>query len=201
MVGTNGTNLLHWATLYGADLECIKWVMANVTIDINVTNNYGDTPIMFTLLHDELVASKYLVEHGANIFLKDNDGDRAIDYGSIGPQILLHAKQLRWSAVKECILLSQACKTPARRNLTFDIDDDEATFKSRMNSVRLVTAVLSSSDLKRTIASFLIRSDLIIRDPSIPKPSDAVKLRVEATLAAASSSTGGGSDRNRARSD
>jgi ankyrin repeat protein len=107
----SGFNMLHHAAS-GGNVECIELVLANTPIDVNSKDDYGDMPIIFTI-NDSLMASNLLVERGANLFLKYNDGHRAIDHRDNGPRVLQHAKnysnELRWSSVRPLLLLSKAC--------------------------------------------------------------------------------------------
>jgi hypothetical protein len=173
-------------------------LLDNSSIDVNSVTNAGLAPIMRTLRYGNLASSKLLVERGANLFLKNNDGKRAIDIRlhnfsiRLGPHVLLHAKELRWSAIKELTLLSKACLSPDRRvvaNISMSMDTNDEAILSRYRSARLVASILGCQYVSRKIASYIIRSDIIVRDKSIPKPPDAVKLRVEATLKAAASSS------------
>jgi hypothetical protein len=190
-----GMNLLHIAAKY-CDVKAINWVLDNSTLDINSANGSGNTPMTLALLWGRLASAKLLIERGANLFMKDNNGERFIDVRSmnpsgaalLGPQVLLHAKELRWAAIKEFILLSKACQSPHRRvttDMALSMDDDDATILSRFRSIRLTASIFAIPGLLRHIGSYIIRSDIIVRDKSIPKPPDAVKLRVEATLKAA----------------
>jgi hypothetical protein len=161
---------------------------------------------MNALFYNKLDVAKFLVEKGANLFLKDkNDIVAAIDRRvegeddgeKLGPQVLEHGKEVRWSAAKEFILLSTSCQSADRRKLAnhpTSIYDGESVFFS----ARLVVSVFGERGLSRLIASYIMRTDVIVRDKSIPlvKEPDAVKKRVEAALAVGSSS----SSNKRARS-
>jgi hypothetical protein len=73
--------MLHYAAQSSGN-SCIKWMFAKkATIDVNAVTNQGFTPIMCALLKDNLSASIFLIEKGANIFKKNADGDRAIEMG------------------------------------------------------------------------------------------------------------------------
>jgi ankyrin repeat protein len=205
IVDTDGSNVLHHTAVSG-HLDCIKWVFANTTIDVNSGNGDGITPIMDALFHNKMDAAKLLVEKGASLFAKDNYGDVAIDLRvsnepddeQLGPQVLQHAKEIRWSAAKEFVLLSTSCQSEDRRQLAnhpTSIYDGKNIFRS----ARLTISAFGERGLSRLIASYIMRTDIIVRDKSIPlvKEPDAVKKRVEAALAAGSSS----SSKKRARSD
>jgi ankyrin repeat protein len=203
MVNNDGTNMLHFAANNG-DAKAVKWLLENSTIDINSTSNIGNTPMMKALESKNLDIAKLLVERGANLFMKNDEGTRAIDTRSynheqLGPQVLLHAKELRWSAVKEFILLAAACQSQNRRvvNLSISMNDEEETILKRFRSVRLAASIFTIPGRLRHVGSYIIRSDIIVRDKKIPKPPDAVKLRVEAALKAAAGSS---SSKKRGRS-
>jgi hypothetical protein len=165
------SNALHYAS-QGGNVDSIKWVFANTSIDVNSTNNAGCTPVYFALTNDHLNAGKLLVEKGANLFIKNHYGNGAMDR-PLGPQVLQHAKDLIWETVKPLLLLSKACSTSTK-------------------SSSLINVFSISGVVRDYIAPYIMRKDIIIRDPSIPRPPkqpDDVKMRVEAALAAASSSS------------
>jgi ankyrin repeat protein len=178
------------------------------TLDVNAGDNDGWTPIVSAMWCNKLSAAKLLVENGANLFAKNQNGEAAIDtrvYGrlageQLGPQVFEHAKAIRWSAAKECILLSNAFQSPERRqiaNPSTSIYDDVDSIK---RSARLAASVLGDPGLSRLVASYILRTDIIVRDRSIllKKEPDEVKKRIEAALGSLSSGDGGSSS---ARSD
>jgi hypothetical protein len=179
MVDDDGLSLLHHAAYIGCR-ESINWVLANTTIDVNSTRTDVATPIMFSIKYNSLDEAKLLVEKGANLFLKDKDGERVIDIHVngdraivLGPQVLQHAKDIRWSSVKQLLLLSKA----------YGSSDIVASSSS---STHLATSVFTIEGLVRRIASFFINKKIIVKDPSIKKedeePAD-VRRRIEAALA------------------
>jgi hypothetical protein len=174
----HGRFTIHHAAI-GGDRDCVEWVLANTTININLTTTaHGETPIMECLKRDNLDASKLLIEKGANLFIKDRNGESAMDH-ALGPQVLQHAKDLIWDSVKPLLLLSKACSTNV---LPVDLS---------VSIPPSLISVLSISGLVREwISPYVMRKGVIIRDPSIPRPPkepDDVKIRVEAALAAARS--------------
>jgi ankyrin repeat protein len=206
-VDDSGWNVLHYAA-HGGDLDCIEWVIAKTSIDVSSTSNNGDTAIHRALNKNKLKTANHLVEKGANLFLMRQNGEMAIntrvggqpDGEQLGPQVLEHAKELRWSAAKECVLLIESCQSPDRRKVEISMDDDvERVF----HSARLAASVFGERGLSRLIASYIMRTDIIVRDKSVPlvKEPDAVKRRIEAALLKAASSGGGSSASNRERLD
>jgi hypothetical protein len=77
---------------------------------------------MIFLGRKHLASAKLLVERGGDLFVKNNKGVHAIDIGTsiedegvqLSAQVLRHAEDLRWSAIKELLLLSNACQSPTR---------------------------------------------------------------------------------------
>jgi hypothetical protein len=186
-VDADGQTLLHLSAR-GNNNECIKWVLANTSIDINSTDEFGDTSLGDTLESTQLDAGKLLVEKGANLFMKNDDGRSAMD-DELGPQVLQHAKDLIWVSVKPLLHLSKASSLAADESLSLALPS--------------VVKVFGIEGVVRDyIAPYIMRKGLIIRDPSIPRPPkqpDEVKLRIEAELAAAASSSSSSSSSNNKR--
>jgi hypothetical protein len=53
-------NMVHSAA-FGGDRDCLEWVFANTTININSATAIGATPISIALAMDRLDGSKLLV--------------------------------------------------------------------------------------------------------------------------------------------
>jgi hypothetical protein len=199
---------LHYAAIADGR-DCIEWVLANTTIDVNSPTTSGETPIMKFLESGQLGGSKLLVEKGANLFMKNSDGERAIDrhveddpdYDVLGPQVLQHALDLRWSSVKHLLLISTFYETSDAIPFSSSSSSSSSSAvvpqrrSSRIaapsHSAHLASSVFTITGLVRHIAEYLIRTDLIVRDPATKKKDmeekepDDVKRRIEATLAAA----------------
>jgi hypothetical protein len=192
-VSNGGSNMLHYAAC-GGDRDCIELVRANSTIDVNSTNTAGDTPLMISMYTNHLDASNQLVEHGANLFKKDNDGERAIDLGTLGPQVLQHAKDLRWASVLPLALLFKACAidtTPPKKS-TNPPQRRSSRIQAPIQSARLVASVFGNPDIAQHMSAFFLRTEIIVRDPLIPRASaasNAANQRVEEWLASSSSAS------------
>jgi ankyrin repeat protein len=173
-VDDDGWNALHCAAIGGVS-DCINWVFANTDIDVNSSSNDGTTSITFAVKHDELNAAKLLVEKGGNLFMKNTRSESAMYHG-LGPQLLQHAKYLIWVSAKPLLLLSASCSANG-----VAVDPSIVVPSSLL-------AVLGNSDIVREwIAPYLMRKDIILRDPDDDddeKEDDDVKTRVEAALAA-----------------
>jgi ankyrin repeat protein len=171
-VSSYEANMLHYAA-EGANRQCIEWVLANTTIDINSTTHLGTTPIIIALNTNQLDAAKLLVKKGANLFIKNNDCISGMSHG-MGHQVLQHAEDLIWESVKPLLLLSKACSTSTP-------------------SSSLIKLFSISGLVRDYIAPYVMRKGPIIRDPEEDvdeePEADEVKLRIEAALAAASSSS------------
>jgi hypothetical protein len=148
-VDRDGCNVLHHAA-GRSNVDCIEWVLAITTIDVNSTDNYGLAPIMVTI-YNHLMAFKLLIERGANLFMKNKNGRRAIDR-PLGPQVLQHAKPLLWESVKPLLLLTKAIAIAA---------DDDSNPSPVLPSVIKVFGI--SGIVRDYIAPYLMRKGLIIR--------------------------------------
>jgi hypothetical protein len=96
--------------------------------------------------------------------------------GQLGPQVLQHAKDLRWSSVRSLILLSTKCQG--------DFDLIVSSTAGVRHSANLSASVLGNPDLLELVAEYLLRTDIIVCDKSVEKGPDEVKRRIEAALAA-----------------
>jgi ankyrin repeat protein len=181
MVDNEGWNLLHYAAI-GCDCQCIEWVFANTMIVVNsITTDQGETPIMHSLQRNNLKTSKLLIERGAYLFMKSNDGVRAIDIPIhndddvvLGPQVLQHALDLRWSSVKHLLFISNFYETSYV--IPFSSSSSSSSSSSAVvpqlrrssriaapsHSAHLASSVLIITGLVRHIAEYLIRTELIV---------------------------------------
>ena len=48
-------------------------------VSINITNNWGDTPVHDAASKNSTKAISMLIDHGASINIMNNDGDKPID--------------------------------------------------------------------------------------------------------------------------
>jgi ankyrin repeat protein len=191
IVNNNGLSLLHIAVSLGEE-ETIKCLLENSTLNINSADSHGTTPMTLALWRGGLDSAKLLIEKGANLFMKKDEGTSAIDVRSwdpqnaalLGPQVLLHAKELRWSSIKDFLLLSKACQSQARRVATdtaLSVDEGDATTLSRSRSVRLAASILlprSSPSPASFVTSVLISLDqrsssAINRSPNLQMQSNS----------------------------
>jgi hypothetical protein len=176
----NESNLLH----VDGSVECINWVLSNTTINVNSTDRWGTTPLHIAAGASVEISELLVIKNGANLFKQNVNGKHPLEYG-LGSKILKTAKDLRWSAIKEGVLLLKSCESAERRKSILCLDDDDATIAARLRSARLSASVLGYYYFKAIIISYLIRTEIIVRDPSIPLPpkqTDDVKRRIEAEL-------------------
>jgi ankyrin repeat protein len=216
MVDVGGKNALQLAASMG-HCYCIDWLLDETTLGINSVANDGKNPIKLALENNHLDVAKHLVANGANLFLKANgnesdddesDGKSALLDHPSGPRILNFAIELRWASVIPLFRLSTACTFPNEPQLVnCSFLESNDTILSRVHSARLVSSVFSITGLTLEIASYLLRVDIIVRDPSIPKKKpeeeepDDVKTRIEAALAAAAGASSISRSNKRARKE
>jgi hypothetical protein len=180
IVDNYGTNVVYAAAV-GGNVDCIDYILATTTFDINSTTTNGTTPLMGSLFNNRCIAATHFVGMGANLFAKIDDGKgrRTIEipvhnHPSIflGPRVLNHFKELKWQSVEHLLLLYTDYDSPILLN----------EGHAQVQSAHLASRVLASPDLIRVIASYFIPSKIITRDKSI-EVRDAVRERVEAQLA------------------
>jgi hypothetical protein len=170
-----GSTLLHCAA-FGGQVKDLEWVLSNTSIRVNSTNKNGSTPLMKAIEQQSFEAAKLLVERGGNLFISDDDGQRAVDYEPLGPQVLQHAKDLLWDSVKPLIILSKACSSVEEEEV-LPFDPTTAIPSSLLK-------VFSISGLIRDyMAPYIMRKGLITCDRGEDEEPDDVKKRVEASFA------------------
>jgi hypothetical protein len=92
----------------------------------------------------------------------------------LGPQVLKHTLDLRWTSARHLLLISNFHETSGLYS----------------SSSHLAASVSTIAGLVRHIAEYLIRTEIIVSDPAIKKKDkeekepDDVKRRIEAALAA-----------------
>jgi len=70
-----GSNVLHYACAYGdEDIDVIKYLLGK-GLDVNDTNNYGQTPLFYSVhILPERETMKLLIEKGADVNIRDSNG-------------------------------------------------------------------------------------------------------------------------------
>ena len=96
---SDGTTVLHRATVWGNNLELIKYLIEEKNYPIDVKNELGETPLIQLFKVNETKEEyndtvveiiDYYVDHGADVNLADKDGKSVYDYATeIGVQDLL----------------------------------------------------------------------------------------------------------------
>ena len=83
----NGATCLHYASERG-HIEVVSKLLAVGAKEnpdyVNARNNSGITPLMTTCYNGHMNVATYLVEHGANIHLQDNDGNTCLHAAAQG---------------------------------------------------------------------------------------------------------------------
>lgn len=75
------TTALHVACLQG-DLSAVKRLIEEVHIDVNYIDRTGSTALMYAAYSGHFEIVKYLVEHGANLTIKNLKGGTAVRYAA-----------------------------------------------------------------------------------------------------------------------
>lgn len=73
-----GNNLLHYA-VGNMSPRFLKWLIEE-GVDPNATNTDGKTPLMESLLHYDIDEIDILLRYGADVTLKDNEGQSVLHY-------------------------------------------------------------------------------------------------------------------------
>lgn len=83
----NGANILEKSRYYDGsilhvsasmdNLLTVKYLVENYNIDINILDNENRTELFY---YDDVDTAKYLIEHGADKNIKDNNGKSAYEY-------------------------------------------------------------------------------------------------------------------------
>ena len=55
-------------------------------VDVNIKDNYGETPLYYASTYGQLQIVKLIIEYGADVNAKDNDGDTPLYWASIHGQ-------------------------------------------------------------------------------------------------------------------
>lgn len=69
----SGLSLLHWAADRGS-LEIVKYLIESLKADVNLRDGNGQTPLHFAVSCEYSNVENYLIEAGADVNAKDNDG-------------------------------------------------------------------------------------------------------------------------------
>jgi hypothetical protein len=166
-----GRNALHMAAR-GGDIASLDWLFAHGSFDVNAITTDGWNAVLKAVVSDKFAAAAHLVERGADLFLKNDSGDRAIDR-ALGRRVLQHAKDLVWESVKPLLLLSKASSSVVLPSIP-----------SATSPLPSLVAILAKKSIVRRISSFL-RKGIIIKDPAITRKEKEVedmKKSVEASL-------------------
>jgi hypothetical protein len=204
IVNNEDYNVIHCAAS-GGNIECIDYMLANTTFDIDSSHNNGPTPLTLSLMKGHYEASKFLVEKGANLFAKMDDGqtrhyieipvrNKPVSFGTrvlnyfkhdsnlinLGPQVLSHFKEIKWQSVKPLFLLSASYSELNSSIANAYLREVACIVQDDRHYI--ASKVFHIPELLRVIASYFIPSKIITRDKAI-EVRDAVRERVEAQLA------------------
>lgn len=61
--------------LFSGDINSVKEVLSNHSIDVNSTDYYGETPLFRAIYQDNIELAQLLLDNGADINIKSNNGE------------------------------------------------------------------------------------------------------------------------------
>jgi ankyrin repeat protein len=73
-----GETMLHWYAIEGESSVLEKLI--KLGFDVNVQNDFGDTPVMEASLIGKWDNVKVLLDHGANLFIQNQNGEDYFSY-------------------------------------------------------------------------------------------------------------------------
>lgn len=71
-----GMGLLHYAIMFN-NQEIFDMLLENYA-DVNIQDSFGDTPVIYCIVNNRMGFLKNLLSHGANLKLKNKDGQSAL---------------------------------------------------------------------------------------------------------------------------
>jgi len=74
-----GRNALHYASVQNDILQLKRLFLSDRTKEINQRDRAGYTPIALAAQHKKIGSATILMEHGANPFIKNEEGKSAVD--------------------------------------------------------------------------------------------------------------------------
>jgi len=74
-----GRNGLHYASVQNDILQLKRLFLSDRSKEINQRDRAGYTPIALAAQHKKIGSATILMEHGANPFIKNNEGKSAVD--------------------------------------------------------------------------------------------------------------------------
>ena len=116
---------------------------------VNARNNSGTSPLMLTCSNGHMNVATYLVEHGANIHLQDEDGDTCLNYAAQMGHVEVVSKLLALGAkeTQNCqrltplLVASNHCKIEM---LEYFIKRPECTKEQRIDALELLGATIAN---------------------------------------------------------
>ena len=114
---------------------------------VNGSNNFGRTPLMKTCYNGHMNIATYLIEHGANIHLQDNDGCTCLHYAAEKGHVEIASKLLDLGAKEKqsykrltpLLVASNHCKTEM---VEYFIKRPECTKEQRIDALELLGATI-----------------------------------------------------------
>jgi ankyrin repeat protein len=82
----DGKTLLHYVAKYNADTHVLKFLLEQ-GMEVNVMDNYGETPLHWAAANNSLTVIKFLIENGAKFYVLDKYQRSAIFRSAENPDV------------------------------------------------------------------------------------------------------------------
>ncbi|CAH3150822.1 unnamed protein product [Porites lobata] len=168
----DGQTALHYALMYSphASIEVLNCLIKNEA-DVNAFTFRYETPLMLasyfeTSLHDHVKAVTFLIKHGANVDLRDNNGDTALHYAVTFdfPEIVKMLLNLGASDMcnnKGLTPLHQASISASIGVVEYLIKRPEITKEQRVDALELLGASRATQYKEFSLLSFFVAEGLM----------------------------------------
>ncbi|CAH3150812.1 unnamed protein product [Porites lobata] len=168
----DGQTALHYALMYSphASIEVLNCLIKNEA-DVNAFTFRYETPLMLasyfeTSVHDHVKAVTFLIEHGANVDLQDNNGDTALHYAVTFdfPEIVKMLLNLGASDMcnnKGLTPLHQASISASIGVVEYLIKRPEITKEQRVDALELLGASRATQYKEFSLLSFFVAEGLM----------------------------------------
>ncbi|XP_046558367.1 putative ankyrin repeat protein RF_0381 [Haliotis rubra] len=86
LVNEDGNNVLHVACIHGS-ASIVNFILLKHVVDINGRGKYGRTPVMLAAEFGNSDVFELLVQHGADVTLRDDDGNNILHVSCSGDNV------------------------------------------------------------------------------------------------------------------
>jgi len=119
---------------------CLELLLQQTSIDINATNNRGQTALHQSIIRNKINLMKLLLQYKANIHIIDNTGKSAFHYAASCPHLQVIQLLLRYGA--NAYQTTNDEKTPLQ--LALAADEQQYPFKNKV--IQLLTLLTIHTD-------------------------------------------------------